>query len=79
MLGATDGATEGATDGAGGTGVGDEVHAAKAVNRDSDSVMVAMARFISNLQDRVGQWYGRCGDPSILRAAADFVLNGGRA
>jgi hypothetical protein len=60
-LGATDGAREGATDGIGGTGVGDEVHAARAVNRDSDNVMVAMARFIWNLQEHVGQRIGSLG------------------
>jgi hypothetical protein len=52
------GATDGATDGTGGTGVGDEVHAESATNRDSDNVTVAIARFIGSLQDRVGQRIG---------------------
>jgi len=61
VLGAVDeagalGAVDGATDGVRvGTGVGDVVQAVTPPNMASDRVMVAIARFIWNLQGESGQ------------------------
>jgi hypothetical protein len=51
-LGAADGAADGTTVG---SGVGEDVQAARAPNMASDRVIVAIARFIWNLEAATGQ------------------------